>query len=134
MGGAENMANLLFYTKESVGYVHLTSIKIDGKYQYRCLSSKNAQLVVKKLVRHFKLFAYNFSHRKYPKIIFSPYMRGGGICYPSNWIIKLSNNPSLAVVVHEVGHLKVRKHTKKLLKLIGKMLNYCAKNNYWGMC
>jgi predicted metal-dependent hydrolase len=132
------MAHLLFYAKENVGYAHLTTIevkKVEGDIlkshlEFRTLSNKNAQLVANKLVHHFHI---KDGYHKYPKLLFSN-RKKGGCCNPATWVIHLGNNPSLAYVVHEVGHLKYRKHNKKLLNLIGKMLKYCAKNNYWGVC
>lgn len=137
------MSRLFFYVKENVGYVHLTTKEVNGQRVIRRLSNTDAQKVANKLVRHFKLNTRQilancnypgYKTRIYPKLKFSNRRHDSGICHTGTWFIEVGNNPPLGVVVHEVGHLKYGKHNTKLLKFIGKMLNYCAKNDYWGLC
>ena len=87
------------------------------------LSDAEAVKIVKKLVRHFKLY-----HRTVTVRFFGN--KQSGRC---NWcgLIRLSHNPSLGLICHEVAHLGHRRHDKKLMKLMGKLIKYCEKMEYW---
>lgn len=98
------------------------------------IPNEKAEMIVKKLIKHFKL--------PFRKIYFYG-LRDSGHVWGSG-LLRLSNNPSVHVICHEICHLlcwkkvrdgKLKKHpqhgSKKWLKQLKIVHNYVIKNNYW---
>lgn len=89
------------------------------------ISGKEVEIVFDKIKKHFKIYGYlNFNNRV------------GGKAH-SGGVIEFPYNTSFGVVCHEIAHLIYRKkygtfkHNKKLMKIIGRVVNYCKRKNYW---
>jgi len=74
--------------------------------------------IVSKLARHFKIGN--------PRVRFYGNRQSGS----SGWDIRLSHNPNLGLICHELAHQKHRGHNKKLMSLIGRMVKYCTKKQW----
>lgn len=93
------------------------------------VTNKHAILIAKKLAKHFKLYdrPINFyGHNDNARI--------------STWRMTLSNNPSVHCVCHEICHAlcwkkfkgeDIRHGTKKWIRQLAIVENYCKKKNYW---
>ena len=93
------------------------------------VSNAQAELIVKKLAKHFKLTI------RYTE--FYGYRDSG---QASKWRgrIRLSNAPSIGVICHEVNHFlcwkkfnKVRHGTKRWCRQLQIIINYVQKKNCW---
>ena len=75
-----------------------------------CLTNEETPLIVKKICRHYKVGV--------PRIKFYGSRDSGSM---SGWggNMRLSNNPSLGLIIHELGHMI--KGSKEMHKLIGKV-------------
>lgn len=89
---------------------------------------KDAVKIVRKLLRHFG----KPEMAKNIKVSFWGNRQSG--C--STWNeIRLSHNPSIGLITHEVTHKFRSRHGKKFLKFMKKAINYCSKNkNIKAMC
>jgi len=105
--------NLTFYKNEHHIFNEAFNLK---------LSDAEAVEIVKKLTRHFKL--------KFGSVRFYG-AKQSGRCGWWTAELRLSHNPSLGLVCHEVAHLAERRHCKKLMKVMGKLIKYCEKMNCW---
>ncbi len=101
------------------------------------VSNAHAEIIVKKLARHFKLPIHT--------VHFHGYKDSGSAS--SGWgRIRLSNNPSIGLICHEVNHFlcwkkfgtrsidgkkAVRHGTKKWCRQLQVIINYANKMNYW---
>jgi len=103
---------LSFYHNERITFKDAFELK---------LSDEEAKKFVKKLTRHFKLNCQSI--RFYGN-------SGSGMC---TWRgdLRLSHNPSVGLVCHEIAHLAHRRHDKKLMRWIKKLCNYSKKMKYW---
>lgn len=101
----------------------------------RKVSNAEAELIARKLARHFKL---RISIRFWGN-------RQTGCAYHSG-LLRISNNPSVGLIAHEVAHvldrkrrmiglavrkLKSRHGSKRWLKLVGRVLAYGNKHGWW---
>ena len=99
------------------------------------VSNKEAEMVVKKLSKHFKLSIRYVEFYGF---------RDSGMASSWSGRIRLSNNPSVHVICHEVCHFlcwkkvrqgKFKKHpqhgSKKWLTQLKVVHNYVIKHNYW---
>ena len=92
-------------------------------------SNIHAEMIVKKLTKHFKL--------PFRNVWFHGHRDSGRVWSCGN--MRLSNNPSVHVICHEVCHLlcwkKHDKHpqhgSKKWLRQLKIVHNYVIKKNYW---
>ncbi len=90
------------------------------------ISNEEARMVFKKLCRHYKLRWVNvyFNGRRHGGIA------GGGR-------IEVKHNPSFGLICHEIGHIiderkrGKSRHDKKLMRILGRVVAYCKKKNYW---
>ncbi len=120
------MARLKYYEVEWKNYPKDYSIK---------LNKEDAEMICRKLIRHFKLTnvaAVRFTKRE-----------DCGSCganireLPVCWITLAKKNISLGVICHEMAHalefLKYKKagHTKKHAILMKRIIAYCVKKEYW---
>jgi hypothetical protein len=123
--------SLKYYTREEEAYKEAYSLKV---------SDEQAITIVKKLCHHFmKPHGMCGSRLRKPTVIFYGHRQSGMAYHNGN--IRLSHNPSLGLVCHEVGHQVVKynrkpndpevHHTKKLLHTVGKLINYAMKNGLW---
>ena len=114
---------LAFYLKERELYPEAFETKVDDK---------TAKKLVKKLCKHF----FHMKSTKYPNSPpFLPHIkfygkRQSGACSKYNCFIRLCHNPSIGLICHEVTHIKFKRHSKKMLKFMKKLINYCAKKGY----
>ena len=115
------MPYLKFYDKER---------KLFPEENVMCVSDEVTEIIFRKLERHFvDSRRYSFGLRFYGN--------GGGVC--GTWGIRLPHNPSILLICHELAHriyrLKYgsteRHHTKKLIRIIKRLVTYCRKKNYW---
>lgn len=113
---------LKFYAKEKLMFEKL------GIKHEMILSHKEIIVISAKLCRHFKF--------RQPEIRFYGNIDSGTFS-PSYYWIRVSNRPSLGILIHELSHayeadvFGKTKHTKRLMRLIKKLGNYCMKKNYW---
>jgi len=105
---------LVFYLKERQLYPKAFQTKIDDDV---------AKILVKKLFRHF----YKIEAKGCKKIRFYGNRGSGNYGW---WNITLSHNPSIGLICHEVAHRKFKKHTKRMMKFIGRLVDYCIKKGY----
>ena len=106
---------LAFYLKERELYPEAFETKVDDR---------TAELLVKKLYRHFYDVRSDFT----PPVRFYGNRQSGK--YYSVGFIRLCHNPSIGLICHEVAHRKFKRHNKKMLKFMKKLINYCAKKGY----
>lgn len=108
---------LAFYQKEYQLFPEAYSTKV---------SDKNAIKIVQKLLKHF-------GKKRMSKTIHVRFW-GNRQSGSSSWNeIRLSHNPSVGLICHEVGHKFVSRHSKKLMRFMKKAIRYCNKMNYWEM-
>lgn len=105
---------LKFYLQERQLFPEAFSTKV---------SDDLARKIVKKLIRHF----YGRKASSCPSVRFYGHKQSGAL----GWGMRLSHNPSIGLICHEVAHMRVSRHSKKLMRLIKKMVKYCKKKNYW---
>lgn len=111
--------SLKFYSDETVLYSEAYSRKLD---------SQEAQIVFKKLCRHYKLHLRLYFNSR----------RHGGI-YNSGGYVELGHSSSFGLMCHEVSHAIYRRkygrtktsHNKKLMRILGRLVNYCKKKDWW---
>jgi hypothetical protein len=114
------MVWLKFYAKEMKMYEKEYGMKV---------SDKQAELIIRKLSRHFKISR--------PRVRFYG-TRQSGMSY-NGWSnsIRISHNPSVALVIHELAHTYNSQrhinhyHNRFLMRTIKKFHNYCSQFNYW---
>jgi hypothetical protein len=110
------MARLTYYLNEK---------EVHGKNGAIELSNTEAKYVFKKLKTHYK-----FNH-----VLEFWGNNGGGRC--SRWTVRVSNNPTMKTIVHEVAHaIQMKKrgiiaspkrekwHTKKHMKIMARIYKY----------
>jgi len=92
------------------------------------VSNEHAKMIVKKLARHFKLRIY---------YIYFHGRNDTGTAWNSG-NMRLSQNPSVGVICHEVNHFlcwkkygKVRHGTKRWCRQLQIIINYCRKKDFW---
>lgn len=115
---------LKFYEKER---------QLFGKAYSLYTSDHNAEIIVKKLLRHF---APKLPQKRWMEIRF--YGNGGARAFMGwTWGIRFPHNPDFGTICHEVAHLvnyekygKFR-HDKRLLRTIKQLLDYCEKKSFW---
>lgn len=106
--------------------------KETAKYQEehkRKIENRDAQFIVNKIARHFKLGKF--------RIYFYGYSDSGSIWYGGR--IRLSNNPSFALICHELCHplckkrykRRIRHGSKKWNYQLSRIVEYCKKQNFW---
>ncbi|MBU0894832.1 MAG: SprT-like domain-containing protein [Nanoarchaeota archaeon] len=112
------------YTKENTKWKEEKEMKV---------SNEQAEMIVKKLAKHFKL---PIRHVYFRQCRTSTAYRFGGR-------IKFWNNPDIGTICHEVCHFycwkkfgsmkgdKVRHGSKKWLNQMKIVMNYAKKKNYW---
>ncbi len=106
--------HLAFYEEEHKLFPEAYSTKV---------SDAEAEKIVRKLLRHFgfSVTARNVHVRFYGN-------RQTGAC---GWDIRLSHNPTVGLVCHEVSHKFHTRHDKKLTRWMKRMIAYCYKKNLW---
>ena len=109
------MSHLKFYVKEQDMFKEAYGIKV---------SDSEAKKIVRKLLRHFGSSekAESVNVRFYGNRQTGNYSAYG---------IRLSHNPSVGIICHEVAHSFHWGHDKKLMRWIGKLNRYCKKKEYW---
>jgi len=93
------------------------------------VSNVRAEMIVKKLSRHFKLsIRHVYFHGR----------RDSGTADKFGRRIRLSQNPSIGLICHEVNHFlcwkkfsNVRHGTRRWCRQLQIILNYAKKKNYW---
>ena len=105
---------LAFYQQEHQLFSETYEIKV---------SDKDAKKIVKKLLRHF---GTSRKAKAWEVRFFGNHQSGS-----CGWNIRLSHNPSIGLICHEVAHTFHLRHDKKLLRYIKRMIIYCQKNSYW---
>jgi hypothetical protein len=112
----------------------LAYIEEDNKYRNlreEKVSSKQAQIIVKKVSRHFKLESKAVEFRGAVDC---------GHAYKLWGTIKVSWNPSLLVIAHELNHFlvwkkypkkKVNHGSKKWHRCLKRIIDYCERKNWW---
>jgi len=114
------MVYLKFYGKERKMF--------EKEYEMK-VSDKQAELIIRKLSRHFKISR--------PRVRFYG-IRQSGMSY-NGWSnsIRLSHNPSAGLIIHEISHTyNAQKginhhHNRFLTRTIKKFHRYCSRFNYW---
>ena len=101
------------------------------------VSNEESRIIVMKLAKHFKLSIRN---------VYFHGNRDSGTAYCFGGKIRLSNNPSIGIISHEVCHFlcwkkfgtrdfngkKATRHgTKKWCRQMQIIFNYAKKKNYW---
>ena len=117
------MTYLKFYQKERELFPNEAKIIFD--------SQEEIVKVTNKLCRHFGLpkLRVEFVKNKFG----ASYSGFGYVRFPFN----VNHKASALFICHEVAHhyehkkYGKSKHTKKLLKIIERMIKYCRKNNFW---
>jgi len=97
----------------------------------RKVSDEDAQFILDKIARHFKLGKF--------RIRFYGYRDSGQIAYGFMHEVRLSHNPSFALICHElvhpVGYKRYKKQIahgcKKWRFQLARIVNYCRKQNFW---
>lgn len=106
---------LKFYTNEKILYEEAYNKEIAGR---------QLDLVFEKLKRHYKL-DLSIRHNK---------RRNGAFC---GWFINVPYRTSYGLLCHEIAHAIDKKkrgytqHDKRLMKLLGRVINYCKKKEWW---
>jgi hypothetical protein len=107
--------SLVFYRKEHELFPETYAKKITGK---------EIQIIFKKLIKHYRLNCY---------LVFNARKNG----HFKGYCIDLPYSTSFGMLSHEIAHAidkKKRgrsKHDKKLMKIMGRVINYCKKKRYW---
>jgi hypothetical protein len=110
------MAHLAFYRKEKELYKEAYEKEICGK---------EIEIVFEKLRRHYKLHLY-----------LTRFSRHNGHCIGGTRI-DVPYRTTFGLLCHEISHAidhKKRsksKHDKKLMRVIGRVIAYCKKKNWW---
>jgi len=104
---------LTFYLREHQLFPKAFETKIEDH---------QATLIVRKLLRHFG--------KKYAAKSLRVRFRGNKQSGAVGWGIRLSHNPSIGLICHEVAHIFHRRHDKKLMRVMGRMIAYCEKKGY----
>jgi predicted metallopeptidase len=92
------------------------------------ITDQETILISRKLARHFSFNLDKVSFRG---------NRQYGFAYNKKDEIRLSHNPNIELMCHELAHIHNRQkfnnphHNKKLMRTIEKFLKFCKKNNYW---
>ena len=116
------MANLLFY--------HVERLKQDDCYKVN-LTHEEARIVFDKLRRHYKVRV---------SLYWRPRMRGGGSYhggYNPTISLPAGKGTNFRVLCHEMAHALEKqkhgstKHRKRLLRIIGRVCDYCRKHEFW---
>lgn len=117
------MAQLLYYQQEREQFPEEHS---------RHLKDAEAEIIFKKLCRHFKLGN--------AKLIFDNRGNHGGYNWGKGWHIQINHSPNLLDFLHEMAHIfhcRYRRkqgehyHNKKFNRVVKRFVNYCRKKNYW---
>jgi len=94
------------------------------------IADKNVSKFAHKIARHFKVKLSHITLRCYS---------GSGSASRVYDSIRLSHNPSVLLIIHEIGHIYTRqklgeqKHNKKLMGFIRRAVHYAEKNQYWSL-
>lgn len=92
------------------------------------LTDTEAEQIIRKVARHFKVKVGTIRFRG---------IRDRGYASWSDNAIRLNHSPNIETLCHEVSHHFERqhhnnkRHDKRLTRTIGRLLNYCAKKDYW---
>ena len=129
------MPSLKYYREERAEFEEAYNLK---------LSDAQAETIVRKLCHHFmkKRASIVGKALRNPKIRFYGNNQSGNAYFGWNVEIRLSHEPSLGIVCHEVGHVVERYnrkpavkrthfHTKKLRRIVGKLIQYAMKKGLW---
>lgn len=112
---------LVFYEKEH---------KIYSEAYNKQLSGKRLDFVFKKLNRHYKLNLVIEHKGRTTGHFKSSYLRR------QSWI-EVPDDCGFGLLCHEIAHAIDKrkrgksKHDKRFMKLIGRVINYCKKKNWW---
>ena len=112
------MPYLIFYQKERQLFQEAFQTTV---------SDGDIQFIANKIVRHFKISSRN--------IQIDIYGYRNAMAYYN--YIRLPHNPSFGFICHELAHIHQRrkdgntKHTKKLMTIIKRFVNYCTRQNFW---
>ena len=108
--------------------------EVYSEYYNRKISDSDAEYIANKLGRHFKLGSVY--------VYFYGYC-GSGRAYRFGRRLRLSHNPSIGLICHEVNHFlcwkiqsmknlsRIRHGTKKWNRQLQRLLKYCKKKNFW---
>lgn len=119
------MANLIYYHQELILFQQAYGTN---------LNSEKAEIIYNKLIRHFKL------KPTAPRLEFTNRINGG--IYDIKYqVIRLRHITNYGILCHEIAHhIQYRKygkikrwHTKQHTKIMKRLIQYCAKKNYWGV-
>ena len=105
--------HLAFYQKERQLFPKAFETKV---------TDHEAVLLVRKLLRHFgrKGLASCEIIRFY----------GNRQSGSAGWRLRLSHNPSIGLICHEVAHRFEHNHNKKMMRWIQRMIHYCEKKRW----
>lgn len=125
MGRWIQKGNILTYNPHRLKFYE-DEIELFSEAYSRKLDTRETKIIFDKLCRHYKLrwISLSFNGR-----------RGGGIAGGS--YIQLCYNPAFGLLCHEIAHIidkKKRsksKHDKKLMRILGRVISYCKKKNWW---
>ena len=87
-----------------------------------------AELICRKISRHYKI--------KLRAVTFRNLKCSAGLAHIDH-TITFQHEPSLMVICHELAHVyqwsvnRETRHSKKLLRIMRKMLKFAKKKNYW---
>ena len=96
------------------------------KEKHICLTQREAKRFTRKICQHFKLpqVALKFH-------VGRSYRDSGNADWSEN-IIRVSPNPSVMTLAHELSHIATKSgHTKRSLAIMEKIILYARKRNYW---
>jgi len=94
------------------------------------IPDKNVSKFAQKIARHFKVSLRAIRLRGY---------RGSAIAHCGICEIGLSHNPTVLLIIHEIGHLYTwqklneAKHNKNLMLFIKRACRYAEKMGYWSL-
>jgi len=94
------------------------------------IPDKNVSKFAQKIARHFKVSLRAIRLRGY---------RGSAIAHCGICEIGLSHNPTVLLIIHEIGHLftyqklNEAKHNKNLMLFIKRACRYAEKMGYWSL-
>lgn len=94
------------------------------------IPDKNVSKFAQKIARHFKVNLSQITLRCYS---------GSGSASRMYNTIRLSHNPTVLLIVHEIGHLytkqylREQKHNKNLMLFIKRACKYAEKMEYWSL-
>jgi hypothetical protein len=116
-----NMTYLKFYRLEREKFPEQSEIRIPDR---------NVSKFTRKLTNHFDIKLDTLKLRGF---------NGSGIAYTGENRIGLSHNPTVLLIVHELGHLYTKqklgehKHNKNLMRFVGQAVRYSSKKKYWNL-